>query len=106
MEKGEVTYRERFERIVDELLEKNSAALRAMVAAVRKYKASGNLCFGVMIDRDTLEIHDYSYGFNAYPVMYSRRNIIDVYFYIRTPNPFVSRRDVAERLVEALIEVL
>jgi len=91
------------EEYADEILRKNLDVIRRMVAAIRRHKAHGNVGISMCIKPKSKEITQWAYGFGGQPILYCEPDEEPFTIYFRVPNPFVSRREVAESIAESLI---
>ena len=98
--------RYRLERLSDEIMRENPTTLRRITGAVRRVRASGAVNVTMCIDPVTKEITEWAYGFGGRPVLYCREGEEEISVYFRTPNYFLSRKDVADRIAEELAYLL
>lgn len=86
-----------------EILRKNWEVIRRMVAAIRRHRAHGNVGISVCIKPSTKEITQWAYGFGGQPILRCEPDEKFITVYFRVPNPFISRKEVAESIAERLL---
>ena len=96
-------YPKLLEEYTDEILRKNIDVIRKIVGSVRRIRMHGTAIVAMCIKSSSKEITQWARDFGARPVLHCEPDEEYVAVWFGVPDPFLSRRDVAESIAESLL---